>query len=302
MTSGTGNGGALRGTALVLLSAACFGSLSTLVKVALASGAGLVQLMALRFALGAVLLFLVAGGPAAVRAARERKALVPLVLLGGVMQAGLTFLSLSSLRWLTPSALAFLFFTYPVWIALLSAGLREEPLTPARVLALALAVSGVTFMVGVPAAGSMPLPGVLLAIGSAVTYAVYVRLISRYQVGVSPATASAFIAAGAGAAFVLASLGEGSLLRPLTAGGWGIVAAMALLCTVAGFLLFVAGIELLGPVRAAIVGTVEPFFTTLLAAAVLGDPVRPAAILGGTLVVAGVVAQRVLEKPSPAPA
>lgn len=289
---------ALRGTALVVLSAGCFGSLSTLVKLSMASGATLLQLMALRFAIGAPLLFAVAGGARAVRAARARGSAVPLVLLGGVLQAGLTFLSLSSLRWLTPSALAFLFFTYPVWIALLSAALGEERLTGARALALALAVSGVAVMVGVPTAGGLPLPGLLLALGSAMTYAVYVRLIARYQTGLSPATASAFIAAGAAVAFVLAAWHEGSLAKPLSPGAWAAVGVMAVVCTVTAFFVFVAGIELVGPVRAAIIGTVEPFFTTLLAAAVLGDAVRPAALLGGTLVVAGVVVQRVLERPA----
>jgi drug/metabolite transporter (DMT)-like permease len=288
---------ALRGTLLVVLSAACFGSLTTLVKLAFSSGATISQLMALRFTIGAALLLVVAGGSRAVRAAHEKRVLVPLVLLGGVMQAGLTFLSLASLHWLSPSALSFLFFTYPVWVALLSAALGEEPLTPVRVLSLLLAFSGVATMVGVPSAGGMPLPGVGLALGAAVTYAFYVRLIRRYQTGVSPATASAFIACGAGGAFLLASLREGSLFRPLRPGGWGLVALMAAVCTVAAFLLFVSGIEILGPVRTAIVGTVEPFFTTLLAAAVLGDAVRPAALLGGSLVVAGVVVQRVLERP-----
>jgi drug/metabolite transporter (DMT)-like permease len=286
---------ALRGTVLVLLSAACFGSLSTLVKLAMRSDATLLHLMALRFVIGAALLLLLAVGASSFRAVKVKSSLVPLVLLGGVMQAGITFLSLASLRWLTPSALAFLFFTYPVWVALLSAALREERLTGARALALALAFGGVATMVGVPSAGKMPLPGVLMALGAAVTYAVYVRLIQRYQAGVPAVAASAAIASGCALVFVVASAREGSLLSPLAIPTWGLVAVLAVVCTLAAFFLFVRGIEILGPVRTAIVGTVEPFFTTLLAAAVLGDAVRPAALLGGTLVVAGVVVQRVLD-------
>jgi len=128
-----------------------------------------------------------------------------------------------------------------------------------------------------------------------VTYAIYVRLIQRYQAGVPAVAASAAIASGCALVFVVASAREGSLLSPLTIPTWGLVAVLAVVCTLAAFFLFVRGIEILGPVRTAIVGTVEPFFTTLLAAAVLGDAVRPAALLGGTLVVAGVVVQRVLD-------
>lgn len=288
---------AWRGIAAILLSAACFGSLSTLFKLAMATGAALDQLMAIRFAAGALLLALLGGGLRGLRRARAQGALVPLVLMGGLFQAGVTFLSLSSLRWLTPSALAFVFFTYPAWIALLSAILKEEALTGPRLLALALAFSGVAVMVGVPSAGGMPLPGFLLALASAVMYAVYVRLIGKYQAGVSPASGSALIAAGAAAAFLLAALRGGKLVHPLAPAAWGYLALMALVCTVAAFSLFLTGIAILGPVRTAIVGLAEPFFTTLLAAAVLGDAVRPAALLGGTLVVAGVLVQKLLDRP-----
>ena len=72
------------------------------------------------------------------------------------------------------------------------------------------------------------------------------------------------------------------------ASGWGAIVGLALVSTVAAFILFLKGLALLGPVRTAIISTVEPFFTALLAALVLGQPLTARTFLGGTIVVAAV--------------
>ena len=58
---------------------------------------------------------------------------------------------------------------------------------------------------------------------------------------------------------------------------------------VLAFVAFMRGLGLLGPVRTAIVSTVEPFFTAVLGAAVLAQPAGPATFVGGTLIAAAVL-------------
>ena len=53
----------------------------------------------------------------------------------------------------------------------------------------------------------------------------------------------------------------------------------------------------LGPVRTAIVSTVEPFLTALLAVVVLSQPLTLPTMVGGALVVAAVVAWRAMPRP-----
>jgi drug/metabolite transporter (DMT)-like permease len=60
-------------------------------------------------------------------------------------------------------------------------------------------------------------------------------------------------------------------------------------CTALAFIAFLRGLGVLGPVRTAIVSTVEPFFTALLGAAVLGQPLTPPMLAGGALIAAAVV-------------
>jgi drug/metabolite transporter (DMT)-like permease len=74
-------------------------------------------------------------------------------------------------------------------------------------------------------------------------------------------------------------------------------------CTVLAFLAFMRGLGRLGPVRTAIVSTVEPFFTAVLGALVLGQAFGPATLAGGALIAAAVLLlQRRPADPAPAPA
>jgi drug/metabolite transporter (DMT)-like permease len=60
-------------------------------------------------------------------------------------------------------------------------------------------------------------------------------------------------------------------------------------CTVVAFLLFLRGLAAIGPVRTAIVSTVEPFWAALLASAVLAQPLAARTMTGGILVAAAVI-------------
>jgi drug/metabolite transporter (DMT)-like permease len=55
------------------------------------------------------------------------------------------------------------------------------------------------------------------------------------------------------------------------------------------FLLFLNGLAVLGPVRTAIVSTVEPFFTAVLAASFLRQPMTTSTFAGGGLIAAAVI-------------
>ena len=68
-----------------------------------------------------------------------------------------------------------------------------------------------------------------------------------------------------------------------------VVIALALLTTVLAFILFLRGLATLGPVRTAIVSTVEPFCTAVLGSLVLGQPITGGTIVGGGLIAAAVV-------------
>src|SRR6478672_8632344 len=166
-----------RASALVLFSACCFGSIPILTTLAIGGGARLVDVLSWRYLIAAALLVVVSGGLAQVRQPAKRA--MPLLVLAGGGQAAIAFVSLSALRYIPAAMLTFLFYTYPAWVAVISALRGAERITRARAIALVLSLAGIALMVGIPGAGSLHPVGVLLALSSALMYAAYIPMIDH---------------------------------------------------------------------------------------------------------------------------
>ena len=287
-----------RATLFVLFSACCFGSISTFVTLAITSGARLVDVLAWRYA-GAALLQAAASGGAAIRAP-GRRAWAMVVLLGGG-QAAIAFVSLSALRYIPVATLTFLFYTYPAWVAAIAAVRRTEPLTTRRTAALVLSLTGIAVMVGTPGSGGLHPIGVLLALSSALLYAVYIPLIDRLGRGIPPSVTSTYAAGGAGIVLIVVALAQGGLAVRFAPLGWFAVFMLAVVCTVLAFLAFLRGLSEIGPVRTAIISTVEPFWTALLGNVVLGQSLGPRTLAGGVLIAAAVIVLQLGHRASAAP-
>lgn len=272
---------------LVLLAACCFGSLSVAVTLASRAGVSLTALMSWRYALAAPLLVLAAGGLARIRV--EPKRAMMLLFLGGGGQTLITYSSLSSLEWLSAAQLGFLFYTYPAWVALFAALAGIEALTPVRVAALALALAGIALMVGTPWTSALPLPGVVRALGSALLYAGYIPLLHRMRGPLDASVASAWVITGAAIVFMVWSLFRGDLVAGMTPAMWAIALGASVVSTAIAFIAFLRGLAALGAVRTAILSTVEPFWTALLAALVLAQPLTGSTLLGGLVIVIAIV-------------
>jgi drug/metabolite transporter (DMT)-like permease len=281
-----GTGGA---TLLVAFSACCFGTIAILVTVGTRAGARLSEILAWRYVIAAVLLMFVAGGPTAIRRT-GRRALVVMALAGGG-QAAVAGLSLSALRFIPTATMAFLFYTYPTWVTVIAAMRGDEPLTGRRLLALALSLGGIVAMVGLPGAGSSSdaTPGVVLALSGALLYALYIPMLGRFSQELGAGLASTFMAAGAAVILAVVAMAGGGMSVHQPSVVWLAIGLMAVLCSVIAFMCFLRGLERLGPVRTAIVSTVEPFWGALLASLVLAQPLTPRTLLGGALVAAAVI-------------
>src|SRR3954469_249912 len=170
-----------RATLLIALSALCFGSISVLTVLLTNAGVPLLTAMAWRYVLAACLLAGVVGIGQLRGIPTKRK--IQLLLVGGVGQALITYLSLHALEFIPVGPLAFLFYTYPAWVALIAAVRKTEKLTYVRVVALTLALIGVTLMVGSPHADRLNPVGVAFALASAVLYSVYLPSLGYLQRG-----------------------------------------------------------------------------------------------------------------------
>jgi drug/metabolite transporter (DMT)-like permease len=275
-----------RATLLIVVSALSFGSISTLTVLTTGAGVPLLTAMAWRYLLGAALLAVAA--PMKQLRWLPGKRIMQLMLVGGVGQALITYLSLHALEYIPVGPLAFLFYTYPAWVAVIAALRRTERLTPLRVTALVLALAGVTIMVGAPTEKLNPI-GVMLAIVSALLYSVYLPALEHVQQDIPALLATFLLIAGAAISFVLAALFAGELFLPQGAAVWSNIFLLAFVSTIIAFSALIKGLSVLGPVRTAIIATVEPFFTAILGVLVLGNQLSASTLVGGVLIAAAVL-------------
>lgn len=270
-----------RAVLLIVISALSFGSISVLTVLVTSHGVPLITAMAWRYLLAAVILAVMIHPFK--HHAISRRQIVHLMLIGGCGQALVTYLSLRALDYISVGPLAFLFYTYPAWVALLAAVRKTERLTAIRMLALSLALIGVTIMVGAPT-DKLNAVGVTLALASAILYSVYLPALEQIQRGVPSFHATFYLVCGSAMAFVVAALIVRESYLPRDGAVWVNILTLALVSTVIAFSALIKGVSILGPVRTSIIATVEPFFTAMLGVVVLGSQFSATTLIGGALI------------------
>jgi len=290
--SATDAGRRSAGIAYVVASAVAFGAMAILARFAFASGVDTTTLLALRFTIAAVVMTVLV---------RARSLPVPrgstlgvLIALGALGYGGQAICYFTALR-LAPAGLAaLLLYLHPALVAVLAAVFLHERLSTAKIAALAIALAGTTLTVapaigdGAIAAAPQVATGLAFAVASAAFYAAYIVVAAAIGPRTAPLPMSMVVTASAAAVFVAATLVRGPQW-PQTATGWLAVVAIALLSTVIAITMYFAGLERIGPVRAATLSTVEPLCAVVLAALILDEAIAPVQLAGGGFILAAAV-------------
>jgi drug/metabolite transporter (DMT)-like permease len=253
------------GTGFTLLAALGFAAVSTLTSVALGEHISLYNVLTWRYVLSSVALVLWVGTRGYPRMPWPEAAL----------------------QYVTAATLGFLFYTYPAWVALVQAARGKEPLTLRRAAALALSFGGIAVIVGKP--GALPIQGLALALGAAIVYGIYIPVMSTMQKSHPIPVTGAYAKIGSAICFLVLSGATQTFTWQMTPTAWGAIAALTLFSTVLPSVFFLMGLVRLGPVRTAIVSTVEPFLTAVLGAVVLSQSLTLATVIGGVMIVGAVV-------------
>jgi drug/metabolite transporter (DMT)-like permease len=286
-----------RGTTLVIVSAGSFALMTILAKDTATSGAGVCTVLAARFLIAAALF----GAVAAARGGRPsrlpRRPALAVLALGGGVYAVESALYFSALTHIDASIASLLLCTYPALVLVLAVLLRRDTADARRVGALALAIGGALLVLSGGAGGHLDGVGLALTLGSTFGYALYVTLADGVAVSLDPVTFGALLCTGAGLTLAVggavtgrlhpAELGDATVLKD--------VVTMATVSTVLAVSAFFAGMRRIGASRASIVAGIEPFFTVVLAAALLGETLTPMQVAGGLVVVSAVFLVRTPE-------
>ncbi len=276
------------GAALTLLAASGFAAVSILTSLAMRAQVTLTTVLTWRYVLSALILVVwvgIQGQPKRMGWGESLRWMV----IGGGGQALMIYLALSSLAYITAGTLAFLFYTYPVWVTLVQTVRGAERLDARRGAALVLSFAGTAVMVGTPEMGGNALHGVVLALTAAVLYGLLIPTMQWMQKDWPVLVTSAWSKIGAALVFLVMSAGDRSFQFAMPAAAWTAILALTVWSTVLPSVFFLMGLMRLGPVRTAIVSTIEPFLTALLGAAVLAQPLTTRTLAGGVAIVAAVI-------------
>ena len=292
------------GVLLCLVSAAAFGAMAIFGKLAYDAGVNVPTLLLVRFTLATLLFAALLGGVRSLRPRRPgARTLVVAIALGAVgyaTQAGLFF---AALERLDASLLTLLLYTYPAWVVLAVIVLRLEPVSRARLLALATASAGLVLALAGGGAARIDLLGAALGLAAALTYSTYILVSHGVLARLAPMALSTFVMAGAAASVGLAGLATRSVEFGFEPVGWLWIALIAAVSTVLAVGAFFAGLARVGPPTAAILSTVEPVVTLTLAFAIFGERLSSRQLAGAALVLlAAAVAARVTSEKDEAPA
>jgi drug/metabolite transporter (DMT)-like permease len=271
------------GILLVGLSAAAFGTLAIFGRIAYSAGIDTFTLLFLRFGLSAILMI----GMLWFRGESLPKGrpLALLVGMGAIGYVGQSYCYLTAIKYASAGLVALLLYLYPTFVAILSFVFLKRRLGALKLVALLLATLG-AILTANPQGGQWT--GILLAIGAAMIYSIYIIVGAGVMQQVSAVQSSTVIFASAGFVY-------GGLMAlngphwPTSSTGWLAVGAIALIATIIPVVAFLAGLKRIGPTDASMLSTLEPVVTILLAAILYGEILQISALFGGGLILLAVL-------------
>lgn len=198
----------------------------------------------------------------------------------------------------TAAAVAMLFYSYPVIVTLLDVLTGAGWPSPAVRVALLASAGGAALVAVAGADVSITGTGILLALASASTFAVYLlagdRLIARTDAMITGAWVALFCAI----THLVRGGVTGAMQSP--AGHWPALIGNGV-ATASAFAFMFAGLRLLGPSRTAVVMTLEALFAILLGALFLDEPLGFLQLAGGGAILAGAMVIGTAGRPAEAP-
>jgi drug/metabolite transporter (DMT)-like permease len=277
----------LAGAVLVLAAAALWATFGPFAKALYARGYTPIELASIRAWIGWLGIAVVAARtPARLRMAPRD---LPLFLLYGVVGFAIfEYLYFLAMERTTVAIAVALLYTAPAFVALLSRVLWREPITGAKLAALAAALCGVMLVTGALrslAAGDARLTPVaaVIGLGAGFAYALY-TIFSKVALGRYDALGALFWSFGFAAVFLaLLAPPLGPVLRAPAA--FPLLLGLGLLPTLLAYLLYLIGLHRLRPTTASMLACVEPVIATLLAGVLLGERIAAEQVLGMSLIV-----------------
>jgi DME family drug/metabolite transporter len=179
-------------------------------------------------------------------------------------------------------------YTAPVWVLLYMVMRGLQRATAQRVAAVALALMGIVLVIGIVGSGNLHLDtvGLVAAMLAAFSFAFYNvaghSLLERYDRW----TVLLYVTGSTALFWIMVNPPWKIAAAHYSGAEWAFLLAFSLVSVLAPFSLYFAGLQHLEPTRAIVVSCLEPVFSIVIAAVVLGEVMRPLQTVGIVLVLA----------------
>ena len=290
------------GYAMVLAATTLWGINGSFAKAALSSGLSSLRLTEVR-STGAALILVAALAIVRPRSLRITRGELPFLLLFGVV--GLAFVQLLyfiAIHRLEIGVALLIQYVAPVLIALYARLVFKEPVRRRVWAALILALAGLSLVVDLWSGVALNGLGVVAALASAVTFALYILLAENAVKRRDPVS---LLALGFTFAAIFWAIVQpwwsfpteylndrvslDGALFDATLPVWVLLLGVVLVGTIVPFLLLLVALRHLSATRAGVTAMFEPVAGALVAYALLGESLTATQLIGGAIVLAGIL-------------
>jgi drug/metabolite transporter (DMT)-like permease len=197
-----------------------------------------------------------------------------------------------ALLWLPASEAALIAYTMPVWASMLAWPVLGERPTLLRTISLVMAFAGLASIMGGNgfSASVEKLPGIVMALGGAIGFALGTVLAKKLPIKLPPITAAAWqIGIGCFPVAIVGLLIETTHLDKVTQTGWMLLFYSTVIQFCVAYVSWFAALARL-PASVAAIGTMAvPVIGVVASAVALGEPLGPGQIAALILTLAAVV-------------
>lgn len=284
----------MKGYGLVIFSALLFGCMPLITRYIYAEGVNRESVVLLRNLLALPVL--------AVLTWRQDRSfgipgkILPAICIIALMGCCITPLLLyGSYQYIATGVATVFHFVYPAVVVLIGLIFLKKKVRKGTVFAVLLCVAGICFFYN--PAEPLDLTGAILALGSGLTYGIYVILLSVFRrQAVSGFKLSFYISVVCSIVMLIVCVAGGLITVPATPEGWLWCVVLALVVNVGAVVAFQIGTFIIGGERASILSTVEPLTGVIIGAAVFGEKITGFTGFGAALVIAACILIAISDK------
>jgi drug/metabolite transporter (DMT)-like permease len=185
-------------------------------------------------------------------------------------------------------------YTAPVWVLFYVVARRQQRLSVQKIAAVVVAIAGIALTIGIVGAKSstalhLNSYGLIAAMLASFSFAFYNvgghRILARYDRW----RVLTWTLASAAIFWLFVNPPWKVVAAHYAPAQWGFLFVFSMISVLGSFSLYFLGLQYLEPTRAIIASCLEPVFSILLAAMLLGEGVRPIQTLGIVLVLSAIV-------------